>query len=43
MNDGVVRESKLVSECVIPHLNDVTAKQWYAKIQRKVVSLRGAM
>lgn len=35
VNDGVVRESKLVSECVIPHLNDVTAKQWYAKNPKK--------
>lgn len=35
VNNGVVRESKLVSECVIPHLNDVTAKQWYAKNPKK--------
>ena len=35
VNNGVVRESKLVSECVIPHLNEVTAKQWYAKNPKK--------
>lgn len=35
VNDGVVRESKLVSECVIPHLNDITAKQWYERNLKK--------
>lgn len=35
VNDGIVRESKLVSECVVPHLNDATEKQWYARNPKK--------
>ena len=35
VNDGIVRESEIVSECVIPHLNDITEKQWYDKHSKR--------